>query len=275
MTPARCLASVLAPSAFALVLAAAACSSSDASAPGATTDAAADATAPVDSGTPGQDASSEASANDSDPGDARAADAGDAGGPFCSQPLNADAGVSSLAVVPISQWCAAVPGRIVEWTCGGYTAIVVGIGADCDRQYYFDAVTGRAVGVVAGCNGLQSCVAGNTDFTPPTDCTNGTQTFAVTDPCIEAGAPDAGPDGAGAQCTTSAQCPAGYACVFSASEPCYSSGFCAYADFAHDPSCVPTTFCACDNTVTQGCAGEYALKPVPTRGQQATCGDGG
>jgi hypothetical protein len=116
---------------------------------------------------------------------------------------------------------------------------------------------------------------GSPDFEPITDCWSGNATFQASDPCVEAGAPDAAPDGAGATCSTSAQCPAGYACVFSASSPCYSFGFCAYADFARDPSCTPTTNCACDGTVTQGCAGAYALKPVPTRGQQATCGDGG
>jgi hypothetical protein len=196
-------------------------------------------------------------------------------GPFCTTALPPNAAPATLDDVPVADWCAAAPGRIVEWTCEGITAIAIGIGGDCDREFLFDAGSRRLVAVVGGCNGQQSCSAGNPSFEPPTECWSGNISFGVTNVCDEAGLPDAGPDGAGALCSSNAQCPAGYVCGYSTSSPCYSQGFCVYGDFGRDPTCSPTTYCACDGTLTQGCVGAYALKPVPTRGQQTFCQDGG
>jgi hypothetical protein len=118
-------------------------------------------------------------------------------------------------------------------------------------------------------------VTGNGNFQPTADCPFGTGSITVSNPCLEAGAPDAAPDGAGAPCTASAECPAGYACGFSTAFPCAARGSCVFANLAHDPSCAPTTYCACDGTGTPACTDRYALKPVPTTGRQPVCGDGG
>ncbi len=196
-----------------------------------------------------------------------------AAGPFCGTPLGPDSGPATLDEVPIADWCTATSGRVVGWTCGGVTARVAAIGGDCGREYLFDPTSRKLVAVVGGCNGQEVCEAGDPGFQPPTECWSANASFAVTDVCAEAGLADAGPDGAGSACTSSAQCPSGFACVFSASEPCYSFGFCAFADFSHDPTCAPASYCACDGTMTQGCEGAYFLKPVPTRGGSAICGD--
>jgi hypothetical protein len=98
-------------------------------------------------------------------------DAGSEGGPFCSTPLLADAGPATLDEVPVAAWCAATPGGIKEWTasCGGFLAVSVQVGVDCDRQYVFDATSRRLVAVVAGCNGDEHCTDGDPTFEPPVD----------------------------------------------------------------------------------------------------------
>jgi hypothetical protein len=92
-------------------------------------------------------------------------------GPFCSAPLLADAGPATLDDVPVAAWCATTPGGIKEWTtsCGGFLAVSVRVGGDCDRQYVFDATSRRLVAVVAGCNGDESCTEGDPTFEPPID----------------------------------------------------------------------------------------------------------
>jgi hypothetical protein len=191
-------------------------------------------------------------------------------GSFCSTPLGPSSGPATLDDAPIADWCTATSGRMVGWTCGGFIARVAGIGADCDREFLFDATSRRLVAVVGGCSGTMHCEAGDPGFKPPSDCWSGNVTFPVTNVCADAAA---APADAGAACNSSAQCPTGFACVFAASEPCYGFGFCAFANFSHDPTCSPASYCACDGTMTQGCEGAYYLKPVPTRGGSAVCGD--
>src|ERR1019366_1900700 len=193
-------------------------------------------------------------------------------GPFCTTALGAASGPATLGDVPLADWCAATAGQVMGWTCGGVTARVAGV---CDREFLFDATSGKLVAIVGGCNGRQVCEAGDPGFVPPTDCWSGNVSFGVTNVCADVGIADAGPVGAGSMWTSSAQCPTGYVCAFPASQPCYSFGFCAFADFAHDPTCEQASYCACDGTMTQGCAGAYFLKPVPTRGGSAVCPDGG
>jgi hypothetical protein len=191
-------------------------------------------------------------------------------GPFCGRPLGSGY-PADLAAVPFNDWCTATLNRLVEWTCQGVTVISAGIGADCDREFVFDTASRALMAVVSGCNGVQSCEAGDPTFQLPSACWGGDASLQVISPCDDAGSP---PD-AGGTCTTSAQCPSGFACVYPTSEPCYSFGFCAFDDSSHDPTCAPTTYCACDGTMTTGCLGAYARKPVPTRGQAPTCADGG
>jgi hypothetical protein len=185
----------------------------------------------------------------------------------------------TLGDIPLAAWCQAAQGRISEWTCQGVTAVVIGIGVDCDRQYLFDATSKRLVAVGAGCNGPPGCLTGNRDCQPPRECWSGNvPSFSVTDICAEAGLSDASPDGAGSNCSSSAQCPAGFVCGFFTNSPCAPVGTCVYGDFNNDPLCSPTTLCACDGTLTQACldpTGGYALKPVPTRGQSTTCAHDG
>jgi hypothetical protein len=233
-----------------------------------------DAAPHVDAGSPGDSPSADAPPNDALSGDAVSGDAG----PFCTKPLDPDASFMALADIPLAGWCEAAQGRISEWTCQGVTAVVIGIGADCDRQYLFDVTSKRLMAVVEGCNGAVGCVAGNQDLIPPRECWSGNVSLSVIELCAEAGLTGAGPDGAGSNCASNAQCPAGFVCGFFTNSPCASFGQCVYGDFNNDPTCSPTTLCACDNTLTQACVGStggYALKPVPTRGQSTTCAHDG
>ncbi len=90
---------------------------------------------------------------------------------------------------------------------------------------------------------------GNPDFQPTAVCSDSSVVFS--DFCAEAGVSNTGPDGAGSTCTSNAQCPIGYVCGYFTNEPCASTGTCVYADFNNDPTCSPTTFCACDGTQTE------------------------
>ncbi len=197
-------------------------------------------------------------------------------GPFCATPLAPDDGPASLDEVPWAAWCEATQGDVMEWTCEGRdAAVVIGDGGDCDRMYLFDATSHALIAKLEGCNGQNGCTAGGPDVQSLSACENGP--LAVTNACASQGLADAAPDGAGARCTSNAQCPAGFVCGYFTNSPCASTGTCVWGDFANDPTCDPTTLCACDGTVTQACVGfvgGYALKPVPTRGQSATC-DGG
>jgi hypothetical protein len=197
-------------------------------------------------------------------------------GPFCASPLDPDAGIVTLDDVSVEAWCEAAQGRINESTCGGITAFTIGNGVDCDRQYFFDQASRKLLAIEEGCNGSLGCVYGNSDFQPSAVCSDGSATFV--DFCAEAGVSNAGPDGAGSTCTSSAQCPTGYVCGYFTNDPCPYTGTCVYADFNNDPTCSPTTFCACDGTQTEACVsstGGYALKPVPTRGRTTSCPDAG
>jgi hypothetical protein len=93
------------------------------------------------------------------------------GGPFCTVPLSPDAGPATLDDVPIAAWCASQPNFISEWTtpCGGYMAIIVASGVDCDTQYVFDATSRRLVAITTGCNGKERCVEGDSSFAAPMD----------------------------------------------------------------------------------------------------------
>jgi hypothetical protein len=90
--------------------------------------------------------------------------------PFCTVPLT-DAGPSIIDDTAVAALCAANPGRVQEWKtpCGPYLAVFVLVGVDCNREYVFDATTRQLVAVVAGCNGEEKCVQGDSRFVPPTD----------------------------------------------------------------------------------------------------------
>ncbi len=120
--------------------------------------------------------------------------------PFCTTPLT-DAGPSTVDDAAVAALCAANPGLVKEWAtpCGPYLALSVAVGADCDRQYVFDAASRQLVAVVAGCNGEEQCVQGDSRFVPPVDPDAGfldshclyARVFA--DVCPDAGVvPDAG-----------------------------------------------------------------------------------
>jgi hypothetical protein len=83
-------------------------------------------------------------------------------GPFCTQPLGLDAGPSTLDDLPLAQWCAPPYTIVGQWQtpCGGLIAVGVGEGADCGRQYLFDATSRRLVAITHGCNGIEACVEG-------------------------------------------------------------------------------------------------------------------
>jgi hypothetical protein len=156
------------------------------------------------------------------------------------------------------------------------TAFAVSLGIDCDRQLIFDAASRRLVAIAEGCNSpVPVCLQGDPTFQPPIDCwTNGVQ---ATNACADAGLADATPDGAGSACTSDAQCPTGYVCGYFTNDDCPSTGQCVFGDFDHDPTCSPTTLCACDGTTTRACMGSlggFALKPVPTYYPTAGCPDG-
>ena len=192
--------------------------------------------------------------------------------PFCTVPLSSDAGPSTLDDLPLSTWCRQLPGAVYEWStpCGGYIAVGLAVGVDCDRHYVFDVASRRLVAITSGCNGHEQCVAGDPAFMPPmdpdggfydTNCLSGRVSF---DLCAEAGIPPL-PDGAGFQCELDSQCPAGYRCVYGGISlgPCTQSPACGvtlgicYSPFDLEgqyPNCTPICMIACDGTTAQGCA---------------------
>jgi Cys-rich repeat protein len=198
-------------------------------------------------------------------------------GPYCTTPLDPDAGNITLADIPLADWCEATRGAISEWTCQGVTAFDFEIGTDCEREFLFDAASGRLVAIREGCIAPIVCSSGDPDFQPPTECLSGIVPLNRTNPCAEADLGDATPDGAGSNCTSDSQCPTGFVCGYFSNNACSAIGSCVFGDFSHNPTCDPTTLCACDGTVTRAClsfVGGYALKPVPTGGQMPTCSGG-
>lgn len=182
--------------AFVLVASAlAGCGASELDVPG---DSGTDGHAVVDSSAvPQGDALAEAPADAlvDAPANVDARDARGDAAAFCPTPLTLDAGVATLSDVPIAQWCASNGGRIVEWTCGGFTDIYISVGRDCDREYLFAAASGQLVAVLGGCSGGRFCVMGDPSFQQPTDCSYANVSPSITDLCAEAGVPDAAPDG--------------------------------------------------------------------------------
>jgi hypothetical protein len=215
------------------------------------------------------DASFEAADASSEAADAssEAADAADAG-PFCSTSLSTTSFPAKLSDVPFASWCAANPGRVTEWTCGGIVAVTIWVGVDCHEQYFFDPTSRALVAVVQGCNIANGvCIAGNADFAVPQDCL-GRIVIDVIDVCAEGGLTTMAPDGAGAPCTDDSHCPTGYRCGYFTNNGCGAAPECFYGDFLNNPTCTHEVRCACDGTVTEGCVGPwggFTLKPVSTR----------
>jgi hypothetical protein len=76
---------------------------------------------------------------------------------------------------PLDSWCAEALTQGVgasrgSASCGGYSAILEGIGKDCARYYFYDARTNALAAVFAGCNGRTQCLGAADGFAIPISC---------------------------------------------------------------------------------------------------------